>query len=65
MQRPLGERGKHLKPKASGMAVGKDLSRFIPEQDSISLHIWPKKNKHSIDISLENRFHNKAKFHQS
>ena len=60
----VSERGKHLKPKVSGMTVAKTWAGLFPNPMSLAF-MFDQKNKHSVDISLENRFHNEAKFHQS
>ena len=64
IQGHLSERGKHLKPKVSGMTVAKTWAGLSPNPMSFAF-MFDQKNKHSVDISLENRFHNEAKFHQS
>ena len=64
IQGHLSERGKHLKPKVSGMTVAKTWAGLSPNPMSLAF-MFDQKNKHSVDISLKNRFHNEAKFHQS
>lgn len=60
----VSERGKHLKPKVSGMTVAKTWAGLFPNPMLLAF-MFDQKNKHSVDISLENRFHNETTFHQS
>lgn len=47
LQRPAGERGKHLKPKIFGMAVGKDLNKIgLFQKKMIPASMAGQKNGH-------------------
>lgn len=60
----VSERGKHLKPKVSGMTVAKTWAGLFPNPMLLAF-MFDQKNKHSVDISLESKFHNETTFHQS